>query len=321
MLQTNMGGIFDGYERILIFGNPYVRKEIETFLSQRNITAKQLSEYIDTYKASLKEFIDNADSFGIDTASFIELLDGVNKAAAEEGVDDLFSFLRLTDTSMADFVAVLGQVYGEESAYLEKMDEYELSFDEWYADYLGSGAKTFAEWLNANASGSSKIGAQSPIAVIAGVFSIIGVVYNIIKSTNAVTVSEASTRILHKDDTNPMNYANSNKNATKHWNWHVKNGVGVTCFDIEFHAVALYGATNSNHPGYFLPRIKVVIDKVVATFLWSVDAKVTVDKNLGNMGTAAFPNPEGQMDININCHWQVLFVKGFDRRHLTVSFT
>ena len=82
-------------------------KEIETFLSQRNITAKQFSEYISKYQSSLREFIDNADSFGTNTALFIELLDGVNKAAAEQGVGDLFSFLRLTDTSMADFVEVM----------------------------------------------------------------------------------------------------------------------------------------------------------------------------------------------------------------------
>jgi len=296
-------------------------KEIETFLSERNITAKQLSEYISKYQSSLREFIDNADSFGTDTALFIELLDGVNEAAAEQGVGDLFSFLRLTNTSMADFVEVMGQVYGEESTYLAQMDEYELNFDEWYGDYFVSDAKSFAEWLGSSESGNAKIGAQSPIAVIAGVFSIVGVVYDIIKSTNAVNVSEASTRILHKDDKNAMAYGNAKKNVTKKWKWHVKNGVGVTCFDIEFHAESLYDATHSQHPGHFLPRIKVVVDKVVATFPWSVDAKVTVDKNLANVGSVAVPNPQGQMDIHVNCHWQVLFVKGFDNRTLTVSFT
>ena len=98
----------------------------------------------------MREFIDNANSFGTDTALFIELLEGVNEAAAEQGVQDLFNFLRLTGTSMAEFVEVMGQVYGEQSAYLERMDEYEISLDEWYADYLGSGATTFAEWLNSN---------------------------------------------------------------------------------------------------------------------------------------------------------------------------
>jgi len=296
-------------------------KEIETFLSQRNITAKQLYEYISKYQTSLREFIDYADSFGTDTALFIELLDGVNEAAAEQGVEDLFSFLRLTDTSMANFVEVMDQVYGEESAYLKNLIEYQVSLDEWYADYLGSGAKTFSEWLGAGGSGNSTLEPQSPIAVISGIFSVIGIVYDIIKSTNAVNVSEASTRILHKDDTNPMNYASTKKNKTKKWKWLVKNFAGATCFDIQFHAESLYDARHSQHPGSFLPRIKVVVDKVTATFPWSVDAKVTLDKNLGNMGTVAVPNPQGQMDIHVNCHWQVLFFKGFDNRHLTVSFT
>ncbi len=296
-------------------------EEIEAFLSQRNITAKQLADYIGKYKSSLREFIDHADGFGTDTALFIELLDGINKAAAEQGVGDLFNFLRYTDTSMADFVEIMGQVYGEERTYLERMDEYELNFDEWYAGYLSSGATSFSEWLGANESISSGYGTQSAVTAIAGVFSIIGLVYDIIKSSNVVNVSDASTRILHKADINSMNYGNAKKNVTGKWKWLVKNFAGVTCFDIELHAESLYDGRHKNIPGHFLPRIKVVVDKVNATFPWSVDARVNIDKNLANIGLPGFPNPEGQMDVQVDCYWQVLFVKGFDKRHLTASFT
>lgn len=295
--------------------------EVEAFLSQRGITAKQLADYIGKYKSSLKEFIDHADSFGTDTALFIELLDGINKAAAEQGVGDLFSFLRSTDTSMAEFIEAMGRVYGEESKYLKMMDDYELNFDEWYAGYLSSGATSFSEWLGSNQSISSGYGTRSPIAVIAGIFSIIGVVYDIIKSTNVVTVSDASTRILHKDDTNPMDYGNAKRNTTGKWKWWVKNFAGVTCFDVELHAESLYDGRHNTIPGHFLPRIKVVVDKVNATFPWSVDAKVTIDKNLANIGSVAFPNPQGEMDVRVDCHWQFLFIKGFDNRHLTATFT
>ncbi len=293
--------------------------EIETFLSQRNMTAAQLAEYVGKYKASLREFIDHANGFGTDTALFIELLDGVNKAAAEQGVEDFFSFLRFTDTSMAEFVEVMGQVYGEESVYLSRMDEYEQNFDEWYADYLSSGAKTFAEWLGADASNNATIGPRS-IAVVVGVFSIIGVVYDIIKSTNVVNVTDASTRILHKDDINAMNYASAKINKTPKVRWWIKNFAGVICYDVTFHAESAYDAKHSTIPGHFLPRIKVVVDKVQATWPWSVEAKVTLDKNLANVGTLSDPDPQGKMDVHVNCHWQVLFIKGFDNRHLTLSF-
>lgn len=295
--------------------------EVKAFLSQRGITAKQLADYVGKYKSSLREFIDHADSLGTDTALFIGLLDGINKAAAEQGVGDLFNFLRSTDTSMAEFVDTMGRVYGEESAYLKRMDEYELNFDEWYAGYLSSGATSFSEWLGASQSISAGYGTRSPIAVVAGIFSIIGVVYDIIKSTNAVTVSDASTRILHKDDTNPMNYGNAKRNTTGKWKWWVKNFAGVTCFDVELHAESLYDGRHNTIPGHFLPRIKVVVDTVNATFPWSVDAKVTIDKNLANVGSVAFPNPQGEMDVRVDCHWQFLFIKGFDNRHLTATFT
>ncbi|KMY69038.1 hypothetical protein AAU61_05740 [Desulfocarbo indianensis] len=295
--------------------------DMEAFLSQRNITAKELADYIDKYKVSLREFIDHADSFGTNTVLFIELLDGINKAAAEQGLGDFFGFLRDTDTSMAEFVDTMGQVYGEKSAYLDRMYQYELNFDEWYAGYLSSDAESFSEWLGTSASLSSGYGTRSPIAVIAGIFSIIGVVYDIIKSSNVVTVSDASTRILHKDDTNPMDYGNAKSNKTGKWKWLVKNFAGVTCFEVELHAESLYDGRHNTISGHFLPRIKVVVDKVNATFPWSVDAKVTIDKNLANIGTVEFPDPQGQMDIRVDCHWQVLFIKGFDNRHLTASFS
>lgn len=295
--------------------------EVEAFLNQRGITAKQLAGYIEKYKAPLKEFIDHADGFGADTALFIEFLDSANEAAARQGVGDFFSFLRHTNTSMAEFADTMGQVYGEERAYLERMGAYELNFDDWYASYLSSGATSFSEWLGSPQYINSGFGTSSPVAVIAGIFSIIGVVYDIIKSTNAVTVSDASTRILHKDDTNPMNYGNAKMNSTGKWHWWVKNFAGVMCFDVELHAESLYDGRHNTIPGHFLPRIKVVVDKVNATFPWSVDAKVTIDRNLANVGSVAFPNPQGQMDVRVDCHWQVLFIKGFDNRHLTATFT
>ena len=295
-------------------------KEIETFLSQRNMTAAQLADYIGKYQSSLREFIDHADGFGTDTALFIELLDGLNKAAAEQGVGDFFSFLRYTDTSMAEFVEVMGQVYGEESAYLEKMDAYDENFDEWYGSYLASGATSFAQWLSANDSNNA-IGPRSPIAIISGIFSVIGIVYDIIKSTNAVTVSDASTRILHKNDTHSMNYGSAKINTTPKVHWWIKNFAGVICYDVEFHGECAYDARHSTLPGHFLPRIKIVVDKVQATFPWSVDAKVRLDTNLANVGTVADPNPQGKMDVHVNCHWQFLFFKGFDNRHLTLTFS
>jgi hypothetical protein len=295
--------------------------EVETFLAQRNMTAQQLADYVGKYQASAREFIDQADGFGSNTALFLELLDGINKAADEQGVGDFFSFLRNTGTTMAEFVDAMGQVYGQQSAYLGRMDEYGLSFDDWYASYLSSGAASFAEWLGANQSISAGYGTRSPIAVISGIFSVIGIVYDIIKSTNVVTVSDASTRILHKDDTNPMNYGNTKTNKTGKWKWWVKNFAGVTCFDIELHAESSYDGRHNTIPGHFLPRIKVVVDKVNATFPWSVDAKVTIDQNLANIGSVAFPNPQGQMDVRVDCHWQFLFIKGFDNRHLTATFT
>lgn len=296
-------------------------KEIETFLSERNMTAAQLAEYLGKYRSSLREFIDHADGFGTNTALFIELLDGLNKAAAEQGVGDFFSFLRFTDTSIAEFVEVMGQVYGEEIVYLSRMDEYDENLDEWYAGYLTSGAKTFAEWLGADASNDAKIGPRSPIAAIVGVFSIIGIVYDIIKSTNVVRVADSSTRILHKDDPNSMNYGGAKINKTPKVRWWIKNFAGVICYDVTFHAESAYDAKHSTIPGHFLPRIKVVVDKVQATFPWSVDAKVLLDKNLANVGTVAVPDPQGKMDVHVNCHWQFLFFKGFDNRHLTLSFT
>jgi hypothetical protein len=118
-----------------------------------------------------------------------------------------------------------------------------------------------------------------------------------------------------------MNYGGAKINKTPKVRWVVKNFIGLTCFDVSFHAESAYDAKHSTIPGHFLPRIKVVVDKVQATPPWSVDAKVQLDKNLANVGTVAVPDPQGKMDVRFNCHWQILFIKGFDNRHLTLSFT
>ncbi len=294
--------------------------EIETFLAQRNMTAAQLDEYLGKYQTSLREFIDQADSYGTDTALFVELLDGVNKAAGEQGVTDLFSFLRDTDTSMADFVETMDQVYGEQIEYLERMEDYYENFDQWYRDYLESEAKSFAEWLGASEASNAKIGPQAAGAIIGGILSVVGLVYDIIKSTNAVNVSEATSRILHKDDPHTMSYGNAKTNTTSTVQWVVKNFAGVQCFDIQFHGGAAYDGRHQTIAGHWLPRINVMVDKVAATWPWSVDAKVALLKNtIVNRGTVANPDPECKMIAQFNAKAQFVFVKVFDYRKC--SFT
>lgn len=296
--------------------------EVEAFLSQRGITAKQLADYVGTYKSSLREFIDHADSFGTDTALFIKLLDGINKVASEQGVGDFFNFLRYTDTTMADFIEAMGKVYGEQSAYLNMMDEYELNFDEWYAAYLSSGATSFPEWLNASESISSGYGTRYSRYVAAGNFAILGFNYQIIKETKVVNDPEGPTRILSIGDINPMNFKNAKKKVTGKWKWLVKNFAGVTCFDVELHAESLYDGRHRNSSGHFLPSIKFVVDKVYATWPWSVDAEVHVHVDtVRDIGWSGFSNPYGEMTTYVSCDWWVLGARGGgDSRRLLSTF-